>query len=297
LNNKIPVNYSKVVYVNNVNPNSATIFDLNNPPVTNDNALKSDVANLYVGTDASGWVYNSTALNYVTKTSPSASSIFYNSGSTIPAGNTTASIYRPGNLALGADSATRKLDVFGDGRFTSFLVIGSDTTTNYKFLTITPSSTSATVSMQTSKAGTGVDNLVINPSGGNVGIGANPTSVVGDRLQVSGNITANAIDTSTTKIIITTAVSITTATTDARGIRQDGRHVVIDNGVNVINLSCNGGVTSSYGKTGTGAITFVQGSGRTLVLLSGTAVFNGIAGSTATLWSNGTTDYLSINNY
>jgi len=72
---------------------------------------------------------------------------------------------------------------------------------------------------------------------------------------------------------------------------------VIDNGVNVINLTCNGGVTASYGKIGTGAITFVQGSGRTLVLLSGTAVFNGIAGSTATLWSNGTTDYLSIINY
>jgi len=63
----IPVNYSKIVYVNNIDPNSATIFDLNNPPVTNDNLLKSDVANLYVGTDASGWVYNSTSLTYVSK--------------------------------------------------------------------------------------------------------------------------------------------------------------------------------------------------------------------------------------
>jgi hypothetical protein len=110
-------------------------------------------------------------------------------------------------------------------------------------------------------------------------------------------VTVNADLVATTKITITTSVSITTSTLDANGYGQDGKHVVIDNGVNVINLTCNGGVTTSYGKTGTGAITFVQGSGRTLVQLSGTAVFNGIAGSTATLWSNGTTDYLSINNY
>jgi len=99
------------------------------------------------------------------------------------------------------------------------------------------------------------------------------------------------------KITITTSISITTATLDANGIRQDGRHVVIDNGVNAINLTCNGGVTTSYGKVGTGAITFVQGSGRTLVQLTGTAILNGIAGSEAKLWSNGTTDYLTIINY
>jgi hypothetical protein len=97
-------------------------------------------------------------------------------------------------------------------------------------------------------------------------------------------------------IIITTSTSITTATLDSNGVGQSGKHVIIDNGVNVINITCNGGVVSSYGKTGTGAITFVQGSGRILVALNG-AVFDGIAGSTASLWSNGTTDYLSIINY
>lgn len=112
-----------------------------------------------------------------------------------------------------------------------------------------------------------------------------------------GNVAVNSISSNTTKITITTAVSITTATLDANSISQDGRHVVIDNGVNAINLTCNGGVTTSYGKIGSGAITFVQGSGRTLVQLSGTAVMNGIAGSKATIWSNGTTDYLEIFNY
>lgn len=121
-------------------------------------------------------------------------------------------------------------------------------------------------------------------------------TIAGDKTY-SGNIVANAIDTSTTKITITTAVSITTATTDSNGIGQNSRHVVIDNGVNAINLTCNGGVTTSYGKVGSGAITFVQGSGRTLVQLSGTAILNGAVGSTASLWSNGTTDYLAITNY
>src|SRR6478609_3050603 len=137
-----------------------------------------------------------------------------------------------------------------------------------------------------------IDRISINTSGVvNVSnlAGSGTRQVVAD---ASGNLSANNV-----KITITTAVSITTATTDSNSVGQDGHHVVIDNGVNAINITCNGGVTTSYGKVGTGAITFVQGSGRTLVQLSGTAILSGIAGSTATLWSNGTTDYLSINNY
>jgi len=100
------------------------------------------------------------------------------------------------------------------------------------------------------------------------------------------------------QITITTSVSITTATVDGvTGLGQNGRHVVIANGASAINITCNGGVTTSYGKGGTAAITFVQGSGRTLVQLSGTAILSGIAGSKASLWSNGTIDYLEITNY
>jgi len=99
------------------------------------------------------------------------------------------------------------------------------------------------------------------------------------------------------QITITLTGNITTATTDASGYGQNGRHNLLDNGATARNLTCNGGVTASYGRIGTGTITFVQGSGRTLVQLAGTNVLNGIAGSTATLWSNGTTDYLLITNY
>ena len=98
-NSLIPDNFTKVVYVNNNNPNGATIFDLNNPPVTNDNLLKSDVNNLYIGTDASTWVYNATSLNYVTKTITSETSNFYLSGTTTDAGNNkTAAIVRNGSI-------------------------------------------------------------------------------------------------------------------------------------------------------------------------------------------------------
>ncbi len=97
LDSKLPVNYTKTVYVNATNPNAATIFDLNNPPTTNDNLLKSDVNNLYIGTDISTWVYNGSL--YVTKTIPSTPSVFYNAGTTVPASNTTAPVERSGSFS------------------------------------------------------------------------------------------------------------------------------------------------------------------------------------------------------
>jgi len=99
VNAGLPVNYSKIVYVNATSPITATIFDTENPPVTNDNLLKNDVANLYIGTDASTWVYNSTT--YVTKTVTATSSNFYLAGTTTDAGNTkTGSITRSGPVTL-----------------------------------------------------------------------------------------------------------------------------------------------------------------------------------------------------
>lgn len=97
IENKIPVNYSKIVYVNNNNPNSATIFSLDVPPLVNDDLLKNDVANLYIGLDASTWVYSGS--NYVTKVVTSETSNFYLSGTTTDAGNSkTGNISRTGSL-------------------------------------------------------------------------------------------------------------------------------------------------------------------------------------------------------
>ena len=100
------------------------------------------------------------------------------------------------------------------------------------------------------------------------------------------------------QITITTSVSITTDTLDANSKKQIGKNVVINNGSSAINITVNGGTdfSASYLKIGTGAITFVQGSGRTLVQVDGSALFNGVPGSTATISSVGTVDYLRISN-
>lgn len=98
------------------------------------------------------------------------------------------------------------------------------------------------------------------------------------------------------QITITTAVNITNATTDVSGNTQDGKNVIIDNGASAINYTINGALTTSLMKKGAGTITFVQGAGRTLVQVDGTAIFNGAVGSTATITSVGTTDYLRISN-
>lgn len=101
----------------------------------------------------------------------------------------------------------------------------------------------------------------------------------------------------TPQITITTSISIDT-TTLSSGISQKGRNVVISNGANAINYIVNSsdGFVASYVKHGVAAITFVQGSGRTLIQVDGTAILNGAVGSTATISSVGTTDYLRISN-
>lgn len=63
--------YTSTVYVNGTNPNSATIFDLNNPPTTNNNALKSNDSYIYVGTDGSFWVWNTSTNSYTSYTQSS----------------------------------------------------------------------------------------------------------------------------------------------------------------------------------------------------------------------------------
>jgi hypothetical protein len=101
-------------------------------------------------------------------------------------------------------------------------------------------------------------------------------------------------------IIISTTASITTNTNDSSGYGQDGRNVMISNGASVINLSCETtsapNFVASYTKLGASAITFVAGSGTTLVLVDGSAILNGVVGSTACLTRTGNTFYLQISN-
>lgn len=92
----IPAEYAVIVYFNDTNPSAATIFDDENPPTTNDPLLENDTDNLYIGTDASTWVYNGTI--YVTKSIPASSNFKLSSG--VDAGNNkTSSIYREGSIS------------------------------------------------------------------------------------------------------------------------------------------------------------------------------------------------------
>lgn len=119
--------------------------------------------------------------------------------------------------------------------------------------------------------------------------GSEPDIVSGDVLELEPN--------NSPQITITTSVSIDT-TTLSSGISQKGRNVVISNGANAINYTVNAsdGFAASFLKHGSATITFVQGSGRTLIQVSGTSLLNGAVGSTATISSVGTTDYLRISN-
>lgn len=183
---------------------------------------------------------------------------------------------------------------------------------------ISGSGTTDFVPKWTGATAQGNSNIATWPSG-TVGIGYASDSGNGDALEVNGSIAAGGFRTdlgtgnqqllangtiASFSIRITTSVSITSTTTGVDAVSgtgaqfQNGRNVIIANGANAINYTCNGGImAATYLKTGTAAITFVAGGGRTLVLMSGTAVLNGIAGSTASLMSDGTTDYLYITNF
>lgn len=117
--------YSKVVYVNNTSPTIATIFDDENPPVVNDNSLKTDTHNLYIGNDESTWVYKTSPAGYVTKVVP-ANSNFYFTGTTVDAANSKASnISRNGNIhTYGAFKTPLGFFVNRDGLDTSFVGSG-----------------------------------------------------------------------------------------------------------------------------------------------------------------------------
>jgi hypothetical protein len=116
--------------------------------------------------------------------------------------------------------------------------------------------------------------------------------------KTDGNWIPLNVELEPSQITITTTASITTGTTASNGYGQSGKNVIIDNGSNAINITVNGGTdfVASYVKHGTASITFVAGSGRTLIQVDTTAVLNGAVGSTATISSILTTDYLRISN-
>jgi hypothetical protein len=221
-------NFASIVYVNTTTPTTATIFDDVNPPVVNDNSLKTDPANLYIATDNSTWTYKISTNSYSTYTVPQ-STPFYLANTTTDAGsNKTASIYRTGNVGIGTANPTTNLDVVGG--FNLRNTVGAQGT-NYAVEINTNgnapridwvfnggymgqfSSDANDFFLKNSKLSTGGFRFTTNPSGaaverltilnnGNVGISnSSPNS----KLEVSGSFGA---------AIRSSATSLTTLSTD-----------------------------------------------------------------------------------
>jgi hypothetical protein len=128
---------------------------------------------------------------------------------------------------------------------------------------------------------------------------ASPQDITATQAKTALGITVadvSGLSTISNPCSISTASSITTATLGSAGEGQNGRVVLIENGVSSINITSNGGVSCAYIKRGTGAITFIAGAGRTLTGANGTLILNGAVNSSASLVSSGTTDILYINN-
>jgi hypothetical protein len=87
--------------VNSTSPSSATIFSLDNPPVTNDDSLKQNDSNLYIGTDGTTWVWNTSTSTYTTYAYPSSTKKILKTTR-----NTTTSIASPGNFLTSWPTST-----------------------------------------------------------------------------------------------------------------------------------------------------------------------------------------------
>lgn len=100
------------------------------------------------------------------------------------------------------------------------------------------------------------------------------------------------------QVIKTATASITSETLSDGGYTFDGKNVLIKNGVNAINITVGATENQAFSiqKEGTGAITFVASSGKTIRQVDATAVLDGAVGSTATISVVGTTISLRISN-
>lgn len=104
--------FAKTVYVNATSPSSATVFDENNPPETNNNALKADDNNVYIGSDGSTWTFDPTSPGtYKTFVVPASTPFNLASTTTDAGSNKTSSIWRSGNIGIGMNNPSAPLEV------------------------------------------------------------------------------------------------------------------------------------------------------------------------------------------
>lgn len=103
-------NFSKLVYIDTTDPTTATIFDLNSPPTTNDPALQNNSTYAYIGTNGQTFVWNGTS--YITY-NPSETTEWRLAGSLTDAkGDKINRIWRNGSIMVG-DGVTQSTSFSG----------------------------------------------------------------------------------------------------------------------------------------------------------------------------------------
>lgn len=99
------------------------------------------------------------------------------------------------------------------------------------------------------------------------------------------------------QIVIASTSNIDTTATDENGVGQKGKNVVLTTNSNIqYNTNAQDGFVATFLKTGTGVITFIQGTGREIIQVNETAILDGAVGSSASISSVGLKDYLRISN-
>jgi len=261
----LPTTYTKIVYVNDTTPTTATIFDLENPPLVNDNALKNDVNNLYIGTDASTWVYITSPAGYVTKTVTSETSNFNLLGTLIDSGNDKNSIIsRNADIVLNGVRLGR-----GAGSIASNTALGTNALISN---TTSPNNTAAgngALRFNTGQSNTALGSLALNGNVGgssNVGAGqgALQNNTSGGMNVVAGTLSGRFLnDLSTPATIVNNSTLI--------GYRTS---VLGDNQTNQLVVGYDGrGLGSNTSVFGNSATVFGRWWGRLLV---GGSVDNGV---------------------
>jgi len=100
-----------------------------------------------------------------------------------------------------------------------------------------------------------------------------------------------------TQLVISTGEDFKTSDTIELGeiaYSQNGRIILINNGNTDITVTCDTNIAASYQVLGTGTVTFVSDSGRTLVSPNGDQITSQYG--TAALTTFGTTDVILVNN-
>ncbi len=118
-----------------------------------------------------------------------------------------------------------------------------------------------------------------------------------DAIKAKLGITAGAA-VEPAQVTKTTAASFDSETLSDGNYSQNGKNVLVQNGVNAINITvgATANFVASYQKEGTGAITFLASAGKTLRKVDATEILNGAVGSTATVSVVGTIVSLRISN-